>query len=169
MEIDTHLRRGTKDFGFQRTDKSSHERDEKEGGSQPTAEVDNLTQFVGGHRRGARESETLLFKPCGEASRALASNERIHCILDTEQKPLDLVCEASDVICGILLRVIEVFKVLRKPLRALRARPGTVERKFRLALDKDSKALCILAGPGADLIRVIVLVCFTNFVRVSAH
>jgi hypothetical protein len=32
----------------------------KEGGSQPLAEVDNLLQSVGGHGRGARESEALL-------------------------------------------------------------------------------------------------------------
>jgi hypothetical protein len=69
MKIDAHLQCGTEDFGVQRSGKSIRERDERKGlSSQTMTEVDSLLEFVGGHGRGARESETWLMKPCGEAS-----------------------------------------------------------------------------------------------------
>jgi hypothetical protein len=70
MKIDAHLQCGTESFGVQRSGKSIDERDERKGAqrSQTMTEVDSLLEFVGGHGRGARESETLLMEPCGEAS-----------------------------------------------------------------------------------------------------
>jgi hypothetical protein len=81
--------------------------------------------------------------------RALASDERIYSISDTEQKPAsDLVLRGAG--WDILLRFGEAAKVLQKALRALRARLGTVERQTRLALDTDSNTLCIHTGGGSD-------------------
>jgi hypothetical protein len=63
-------------------------------------EVENLLESVGGHRRGVGESETWLMKPCGDSLlsvfRALASDEQIYSIPDTEQKPpSDLVLRGA--------------------------------------------------------------------------
>jgi hypothetical protein len=100
---------------------------------------------------------------------ALASNERMYSIPDTERKPLDLVCEASE--WDDLLRFARVVGAPQQPYRALHARLVTVERQLRLVLGTDSNALTYmyLRGRGPRRLRsdpVIVLVCFANFVPI---
>jgi hypothetical protein len=78
--------------------------------------------------------------------RALASDEQIYGILDTERKPpSDLVLRGAG--WDILLRFGEA--VCARAFEVLCARPETVESRVRLALDTASNGLCINAGPAA--------------------
>ena len=81
MKIDTHPHVGTGDVGAHRSGNITHENEKKEGNSHSIANIDNLLQFGGRHRKRVRErswgcnrpGQLLILRETPE-SRALAPN-----------------------------------------------------------------------------------------------